>query len=281
MVIIISIFILGAAILITYSIFPIFIDKIKFWQEKKERVLAKEMDKMFYEKVPKKLILAYLILPLLLGGVGYFASGNFIFLAIGFAVGLAIPNLLVRAWVAQRKARFANQLLDAINLISSSLKGGLSLLQAIEVVVEEMPAPISQEFGLVVRENKMGVIFEESLERMKKRMDIEELGLIVNSVLVARETGGDLTKVLSRLSVTIRDNRKLKDNIKTLTLQGRMQGAIMSLLPILFVMWVLSVNKGHFDIMLENETGRMLLILAVVLQVVGMFLIRKFSTIKV
>ena len=81
--------------------------------------------------------------------------------------------------------------------------------------------------------------------------------------------------------MTIRDNRKLKESIKTLTLQGRLQGAIMSLLPILFVIWVLSVNKHHFDIMLTSDTGRMLLVLAVILQVVGMFLIRKFSTIKI
>ena len=154
-------------------------------------------------------------------------------------------------------------------------------MQGFEVLVEEMPTPMSQEIGLVVRENKMGVPLEESLVRLNKRMDLEELGLVVNALLISRETGGELTKVFSRLSTTIRDNRKLKDSIKTLTLQGRMQGVIMSALPILFVLWVISVDKKHFDIMLQNEIGRGLLILAVILQVIGMFLIRKFSTIKI
>jgi len=280
MLVIIPLLILGSIVLIAYSLLPHFLDKVKTWQDKQELVMAKEMDNMFYDKNPKNLTRLYFILPIILGIAGYFFLKNFIFSVLGIIIGVAIPNFLIKMRIAKRKADFANQLLDAINLLSSSLKGGLSLLQALEVVVEEMPPPISQEFGLVVRENRMGVIFEESLAHLKKRVDIEDLGLIINSILVARETGGDLTKVFGRLSTTIRDNRKLKENIKTLTLQGRMQGAIMSFLPILFVLWVISVNKTHFDIMLQNDLGRMLLIIAVILQVVGMFLIRKFSTIK-
>jgi tight adherence protein B len=280
MIFIIAIFILASVLLIVYSIFPQLLRKLNLWQDKRELVMAKKMDDVLFESNPSGLRKLSLFLPVILAALMYFLSQNLIFATIGFAVGIAIPNFIIKIRIAQRKAKFAEQLLDTINLISSSLKGGLSLLQALEVVVEELPPPVSQEFGLLVRENRMGIAFEETLARLKKRMDIEELGLIVNSILVARETGGDLTKVLSRLSITIRDNRKLKENIKTLTLQGRLQGLIMSFLPILFVIWVLSVNKNHFDIMLKNDLGRMLLIAAVVLQIIGMFLIRKFSMIK-
>ena len=154
-------------------------------------------------------------------------------------------------------------------------------MQAIELVVEEAHPPFSQEFGLVLRENKIGVPLEDSLKHLHERMRLEELDLIINSILVSKETGGDLTKVLARLSVTLRDNRKLKESIKTLTLQGKLQGIIMSFLPFIFVAWVLSFNRNHFDIMLSSETGRVLLITAGVLQVVGMFLIYKFSKIDV
>ncbi len=149
------------------------------------------------------------------------------------------------------------------------------------MLVEEMQPPMGQEIGLVIRENKMGVTFEDSLRHLEKKMDMEELSLVVNSILVARETGGDLTKVFSRLTVTIRDNRKLKESIKTLTLQGRIQGIVMSVLPFMFVWWVVNFNHNHFDIMFQNDTGRMLLVVAVVLQLVGMVLIKIFSTIKV
>jgi tight adherence protein B len=166
-------------------------------------------------------------------------------------------------------------------ILSSSLKGGLSLLQSLEVLVDEIPAPMSQEIGLVVRENKMGITLEETLKRLDKRMKMEDLSLVINSVLVARETGGDLTKVFSRLTTTIRDNRKLKDSINTLTLQGKLQGLVMSILPIVFVFWVLNFNKHHFDIMLQSEVGRVLLIAAFILQALGMILIRKFSIIRI
>jgi len=158
--------------------------------------------------------------------------------------------MVIKIMEKKRVEKFAGQLVDGLMVISSALKGGLSLLQALEVLVEEMPPPISQEFGLILRENKIGLTLEESLRRLNGRLKLEELGLMINSVLVARETGGDLTKVFSRLATTIRDNRKLKENIRTLTLQGRLQGIIMSLLPFVFAWWVMTTNKEHFDIML-------------------------------
>ena len=223
----------------------------------------------------------YYILPIAFGFSGLIFLKSPFFLIFGALIGVAIPNLILKMRFKRRVEKFNNQLLDAINMLASCLKGGLSLLQGIEVLVEEMPAPINQELGLVIRENKMGISLEESLTRLNKRMNLEELGLVVNALLVARETGGELTKVFSRLSVTIRDNHKLKENIKTLTLQGRMQGAIMSFLPIVFVAWVLSVDRHHFDIMLNNDLGRMLLVGAVVLQIIGMLLIKIFSIIKI
>jgi tight adherence protein B len=271
----------GALIMIGTVVLPPVLARMKVLRETQERKAAKEREKLFYDQESEKMTKFYFLLPAILGAAGFIFSKSFLFAIIGGVIGLAVPTLMLKMRVAKRKAKFSYQLLDAINLLSSSLKGGLSLLQALEVVVEEMSPPISQELGLVVRENKMGITLEESLNRLYKRMEIEELRLVINSVLVARETGGDLTKVFSRLSVTIRDNRKLQDNIKTLTLQGRMQAIIMSFLPFLFVGWVITVNKHHFDIMLKNDLGRMLLIAAVFLQIVGMFLIRKFSIIKI
>jgi tight adherence protein B len=148
-----------------------------------------------------------------------------------------------------------------------------------EFLTEEMPPPLNQEFSLVLRENKVGIPLEESLNRLNKRMKLEELELLVSSILVARETGGDLTKVFSRLANTMRDKRKLKDQITTLTLQGKIQGVVMSILPIAFILWVLAVNKHHFDIMLRSDVGRMLLLAAGLLQLTGMFLMAKFSKI--
>jgi tight adherence protein B len=180
-----------------------------------------------------------------------------------------------------RKEKINSQLINALMIVSSCLKGGLSFIQAIEVLVEEMPPPISQEFGLVLRENKMGLSLEESLRRMHERLRISDLSMAITAILVARETGGDLTKVLSRLITNIRDNTKLKENIRNLTLQGRMQGMIMTVLPFVFIAIVISFDKHHFDIMFASQQGRLLLALAIILQIIGIVLIQKFSILKI
>ena len=282
MFLIIIVLAISSAALISFAVLPWLDERRIGWQAKKEKVIETELDSMFYyDKTPKQIVQFYYILPPIFAIVAYLAWQNGIASFAGALLGFFIPTAILRIRDARRRKKFQGQILDGIMLLSSSLKGGLSLLQSFEVLTEEMPAPISQEFGLAVKENKMGVTIEESLKRLKKRMHISDLDLVVNSMLVARETGGDLTKIFSRLCTTIRDNQKLKENIKTLTLQGKLQGLIMSALPFIFVWWTLQFNKHHFDIMLEHETGRMLLGLAIVLQIVGMFMIRKISTIKV
>jgi len=268
--------------LISLAIVPWADDLRRMWQAKEEKVIQKEMDNTFYyNRTPRQVVRLYYLLPPILAAIAFIFSRNALFSLVSALIGFSIPTMILKSREKKRRKRFLSQLIDGIMLLSSSLKGGLSLLQALEVLVEEMPAPISQEFGLVVRENKMGVTLDESLRRVKKKMHMNDLDLIINSILVARETGGDLTKIFSRLCTTIRDNQKLQESIKTLTMQGRLQGAIMSFLPFLFVGWVVNFNKHHFDIMFQDETGRILLVVAVVLQIVGMFFIHKFSSIKV
>lgn len=259
---------------------PWLLDILQRLQEKKVKRTEKQLDKMFIQVNKERLFLFYTATPLVLGIAGFFLFQNVIFVIIGVVLGLLLPTLVIKNLQIKRKLDFQAQLVDGLMILSTSLKGGLSLLQAIEVMVDEMPAPLSQEFGLMLRENRMGVTLEDSLKRLNARVDLEEVKLLTNSILVARETGGDLTKVLGRLSITIRDNRKLKDTIRTLTIQGRVQGLIMSVLPFIFVAVIISFNRQHFDVMLQSETGRMLLLVAVVLQVTGLILINKISKIN-
>jgi tight adherence protein B len=274
-------FIFSAIVFIINSLLPLVFDKMQAAQSRETDKTEKQLDSLFIQINKQKLILLYTLAPLILGVAGLLFFGNLIAALIGVGIGLALPTLFIKQLEAQRMARLHNQIVDALMIISSSLKGGLSLIQAIEILVEEMPTPISQEFGLILRENKMGVTFDESLRRLYRRIKTEEFELVINSILVARETGGDLTRVFSRLSTTIRDNRKLKDNVRTLTMQGRLQGIIMSILPFIFMSMIVSINPHHFDTMLESDTGRMLLVLAVLLQITGMVLIRIFSTIRI
>lgn len=274
------ILIFASVILLSAQFMPSLLEKISQEQAKKANQTEKQLDRMFIEVKKERLVFFYVAAPLIAGAVvfAFFSSIPLAFIAALF-VSL-LPKLVIKWLAVRRKARFEAQLVDALMVLASSLKGGLSLIQSFEALTEDLSAPMSQEIGLVVRENKMGLTLEESLEHLQQRMNVEELRLVINAILVAKETGGDLTKVLSRLSVTIRDSRKLKENIRTLTLQGRMQGIIMSFLPFVFIIWVVTFNKQHFDIMLKSELGRILLFVAAGLQITGMFLIKKFSDVK-
>ncbi len=271
----------AAIVLIGSQLLPVFLQRAGNLHAQKVVETEKQLDKMFIEVNRQKLVLWYTVTPLVIGVLAFFVLRSLGFSLLAGLSSFIIPSIIIKTLKDQRRSRFQNQLPDGIMVLSSSLKGGLSLMQAVELIVEEVPAPFSQEFGLVLRENKIGVPLEDSLKHLHDRMHLEELDLVINSILVSKETGGDLTKVLARLSVTLRDNRKLKESIKTLTLQGKLQGIIMSALPFLFVGWVLSFNRGHFDIMLSSEIGRILLITAGGLQIVGMLLIHKFSKIDV
>ena len=273
--------IFGAVVLLSYSLFPFVLERFGRIQAKKAVRTAKRLDEMFIMVSKEKLIFFYTLTPFLLAVGGFLLLNSMLGVIMGLFLGLVLPTLFIKNMELQRKRRFQGQLVDALMVLSSSLKGGLSLMQAIEALVEEMPAPISQEFGLILRENKMGITFDESLMRLYERMKSEEMELVINSMLVARETGGDLTRVFSRLSTSIRDNLKLKDSVKTLTMQGRLQGIIMSILPVVFTVMITSLNPRHFDIMFQNETGRMLLLLAGVLLIIGWVLMWVFSRVKV
>ena len=275
-------FVFVSVFLMSNQLLSLILEKFYAMQAKKMAESEEQLSKMLIPIPREKLVLLYTLPALILGLTVFLLLHSLVFAFVGTAAGFLVgPGLLIKNLLHRRKVRFAAQLVDGLMILTSSLKGGLSLLQAMEVVAEEMPQPISQEFSLIVKENKMGISFEDSLRTMYNRINVEDLKLVINSILVARETGGDLTKVLNRLCTTIRDNNKLIDSVKTLTTQGRLQGMIMMVLPILFVFFVNSTNPSHFNIMFQDETGRMLLVVAVVLQVVGMILIRRFSTIKI
>jgi tight adherence protein B len=280
MEILIFIFALLLISIVTYQIFSLLGEKFYHLQRRKLSEIEKKLDEMFMLIERKKLLFYYTLSPLLLMGVAFILFKNFIVVLVAGFLGLSLPTLVLKYLEKIRKDKIRSQLLDGLMVLSSCLKGGLSILQAIEVLVEEMPPPISQEFGLVLRENKMGITLEESLRKMNERLKIEELSMVITSVLVARETGGDLTKVFSRLTTTLRDNAKLIGSIRNLTLQGRIQGMVMTILPFIFVSVILSLDRHYFDIMLSTEKGRFLLLLAGVLQIVGIILIRRFSSIR-
>jgi len=263
-----------------YQVMPLVWESMIKRHETKLRKSSAELENMFIRVPMRKLRIIFGISTLLFGTLG-FVLFKFIGLAAGIALSFFIFPLIIRLKRQAWKAKFTHQLVDGVLLMNSCLKAGLSLIQAIEMLCEDMPPPISQEFSVVLGECKMGNSLDQALDNLNKRLDIEELKFITSAILVARETGGDLPAVLARLVDTLRDRARLKENIKTYTLQGRAQGIIMSVIPIFFVCIVLTQNRQHFDIMLNTDIGKVLLIAAGILQVLAFISIGIVCRIKI
>jgi len=275
-----SVVFVGVFYLISLS-YPFFEAAMDRWQRKRMDKITPKLNSMFLDIALNKLLLIDVLSPLVSGLLGFFITSNILVAAAAAVAGLAIPILIVKRLEAMRRQKFASQLVDGLMILSSSLKAGLSLLQAFEELAQEMPNPISQEFGLVIRQMQMGVSLEEAITKLKVRMRLDELDMVVTAMLVARETGGDLTQTFSRVIYTIQERNKLIGRVQALCVQANMQGIIMSLLPILFGVFVYKVNPGFFDVFIKDNFGRGLMAYAVISEILGIIFIKKLSKVDI
>ena len=245
--------------------------------------MSSRLDRLMPRTQAKQVTRLYMLSPLIGAGVMYVifpAQVQLLGVIIGFVAGFFFPGIYTKMLLAKNRKKFDDQLVDALMIMSSSFRGGLSLVQAMEAVVEEMSDPINQEFSTLLGENKMGVSLDEALDHMYKRMPSNALQQMITAILLARETGGNLPAIFSRIVNTIRESKRIQQQIDTLTIQGKIQGVVMSLLPIAFFMVIYSSNPTFFDHMFASKMGRMLLIYAAFSEVVGGVMIWKISSIK-
>lgn len=267
--------------LMGYSIIPALYNRAAVVSGQREQKFSNKMEQLMSRQEARKMSRLFVIAPLVLGAGFYvlFPEGLQLFgVLFGIAAGIIFPGVYVRALIKKTKEKFNSQLVDALMIMSSSFRGGLSLVQALEAVVDEMPDPINREFGIVLGENKMGVSLEEALTHLYNRMASPALQQMITAILLARETGGNLPVIFNRIVNNIRESKKIQQNLATLTLQGKIQGVVMSILPIAFAALLYSSNKRVFDHMLVSELGRALLMYAVISETIGAFLIWKISS---
>jgi len=268
---------------IGYQIVPMVYSKTALFGEKRQQRLSVDMESLMSRNEAKKMSRLFIFAPLILAGAFYFLAPpemRFFAVVCGIVGGLIFPGIYIKVARKKIKDKFAYQLIDALMIMSSSFRGGLSLIQALEAVVEEMPDPIRAEFGIVLGENKMGVSLEEALNHLYNRVPSVALQQMNTAILLARETGGNLPVIFNRIVNNIRERRKIQQSLDTLTLQGKIQGVVMILLPVAFGFIVYSANRQIFDHMFQSELGRALLIYALVSEIIGAILVWKISTFK-
>ncbi len=165
--------------------------------------------------------------------------------------------------------------------MSNALKAGFSIQQAFDTIVQEKQNPISQEFGMFLQQLRVGIQFEEALADMDRRIGSEDLTLMIQSIAIARQTGGNLTEVFDRISATIRDRLRVEGKIKSLTAQGRIQGRVVGAMPVVlgFVLYLL--DPQMMLSFLRSPAGIAVMATVVILEICGALLIRKIVNIDV
>jgi tight adherence protein B len=185
-------------------------------------------------------------------------------------------------WLKKRRfEKFEKQLPDALLMVSGAMRAGASLTVAMESMVKEQQPPLSQEFDLLLREQRVGVDFDTALKNMEKRLPIQDFIMVVSGMRISREVGGNLADILETLADTLRMKHQMEGKIKALTAQGKMQGLVMTSLP-LFLMFILTHMEPEAMAPLYNTwVGWGTLAVIAVMEVIGYVAIQKIVSIDV
>lgn len=227
---------------------------------------------------------ALLLVTILLGGLGlvlgYLQWGLWVGLA-GAALGLLLPYRILLWKKKRRTMKFERQLPDALDLLARSLKAGHAFPTGLQLVAREMPDPIGTEFFKTFNEFSHGMDLNLAMANLCHRVDLRDLGFFTTAVAIQRETGGNLTEILEKIATLIRERFKLRQQVQSLTAEGRLSGIILVLLPPVLTLILFVVNPQYEILLITHPLGRMMTLTTLAFQVLGIIIIRRIVNIKV
>lgn len=247
--------------------------------------VARKLELLLYQAGMSMRVGMFLMVVAALAMAGYFL-GYMVFAkllhALFFgAVGAIAPFIFVQHKKSVRMKAFSEEFPDALDLLVSALRAGISFSSSLQIVADESPEPIRSEFAIVVEEQALGLDMREALTNLANRVDSVDLKFFVTAVVLQRDTGGNLTEVLDNTSRLIRDRFRILGDIMTFTAQGRLTGVILTCLPLGIALFMLMVAPDYFHKMWDNPSGRAVLGFGVLMQILGSLMIRKIVNIKV
>lgn len=196
---------------------------------------------------------------------------------VGILMGFALLGLRIR----RRRKKFTNQLGDMLTMVANALRAGFSFMQAFELISREMDAPMGREVQLVVNEVNLGNTLESALDNMQRRVASPDFELVVTAVLIQRQVGGDLASILDTISETIAERIRMRREVLALTAQGRASGWVLAAIPIGLFIILYMMSPNYLSPLLDTDIGRMCIVGAFVLEVIGFFVIQRIVDIKI
>lgn len=213
--------------------------------------------------------------------IALWISNSIILAGLFAALVVLAPGIFFQYSKQNRMERFETQLIDAMELLADSVKSGQSLIQAVEMVSTHMLPPISQEFGLMVKEYDLGVPLDRVIQNARERINSKNLGLAASALIVSREKGGNLPQTLRRIADSIREIHRLEEKIKTSTAEGRKSARTMAFMPFVLGFMLYLMDPAGFSLLFVDPLGNLILFVAVVLIGIAFFWIRKIVNVPI
>lgn len=255
----------------------------KAYEQYQERYVVKSMhdlSDMFLFIDPRQMLILNVASMCMLG-VASFAVGGPVLAVCMTIFGFFLPMMLIKHYRRQRIRKFNTQLVDALQAMANAFKAGLTFQQAIEHLSKDAQPPLGQEFGLFVKEAKLGVPLEEALVNMARRVGSDDLELVVLSTNIARGLGGNIAEMFETLSGTIRERFRLEGKIDALTSQGRLQGWIVAAMPLVLFLVMQAMRPDLMIPMINHPFGYVLIAAIAVMEMLGLFFIRRIVNIDI
>ncbi|GHH96696.1 type II secretion system F family protein [Neobacillus kokaensis] len=214
-------------------------------------------------------------------GMLFLLTGQLLFILVGFLIGYMFPRIQLTMKQKKRIRKFNDQLQDMISTIISSMRAGYSFNQALKAVSEESSSPMREEMEQVLKEMQYGISMDDALHHLYDRVPSKDLDIMIQAILIQRQVGGNLATVLSMIVETIRERQKIQAQIKALTAQGRMSGAVIGALPFALGGLIYLMQPSYIKVLFTNAIGIILVVAALGSGILGFWLIQKIIRIEV
>lgn len=242
--------------------------------------IGASLKRSFIVANPRSLFAISLALTLASGSVAYAIAGP-VGLTLAIIASVAGPGLIARHIALQRRKRFVYQLPDALLALASAMRAGCNLSRGLELMAVRQPAPLSQEFTIVLAEHRVGRALAESLNDLRRRIGAPELDLMNTAMNVSRRVGGNLADTLESLARTLQEKAHVEGKIDALTSMGRAQGWVVGVLPIFIGLVLYQQQPERMSLLFTQWYGWVVLAIVAAMMSVAAWMIRKIVDIDV
>jgi tight adherence protein B len=221
---------------------------------------------------------------ILCGGLAlivYMLSGSLWLSGVIAGLSLIAPQTAIAGLRRRRLTRFDEQLPDLIQALAGALRAGSGVQAALRHIVVQAPTPLAQEFGLMLREQRMGVSFEQALAALYRRVPTEGTGLLVSSLSIAVQSGGNMAETLERIAATLRARRHLLARVRALTSQGKLQAWVMACLPFFLALALEAIDPDSMAYLWHTRAGWAVIGVIIGLELLGVMFIRRIVSIEI